>query len=158
MKIILGSMLLLSLAAGTKLVDVEDQPRILSSTEVVTEGHSGIPFKARVDTGAHSCSIHCEDVEIENPSDDPLENIGKPIRFLVKNKKGQSNWVKAEIADYVSVKTSERTAGRYKVRLTLHCQGIEKEVLVTLNNREHMRYSMLIGRNFLRKDFVVAVD
>ena len=113
---------------------------------------------ARVDTGAHSCPIHCEEMVIDSPADDPQENVGKQIQFLVKNMKGQSKWVTATIADFVTVRTSERSAGRYKVRLALCCQNVRKEVLVTLNNRQQMRYPMLIGRNFLRQDFVVTVD
>jgi hypothetical protein len=149
---------LLSAAAGSVLVNVEDTPRKIGTTETVTEVKSGIPFVARVDTGAHSCSIHCEDMQIENASEDPLENVGKRVRFLVKNKRGQSKWVSSKIAEYVTVRTSERSSGRYKVRLPLTCQNVQKDVLVTLNNRQQMRYPMLIGRNFLRQDFVVAVD
>ena len=35
---------------------------------------------------------------------------------------------------------------------------MEKEVLVTLNNRQHMEYPLLIGRNFLHGDFLVDVE
>jgi hypothetical protein len=35
---------------------------------------------------------------------------------------------------------------------------MEKKVLVTLNDRENMKYPLLLGRNFLRDDFVVNVS
>jgi hypothetical protein len=35
---------------------------------------------------------------------------------------------------------------------------VEKKVLVTLNDREKMKYPLLLGRNFLRNDFLVNVS
>jgi hypothetical protein len=131
--------------------------RLIGATATVIEASSGLPFMARIDTGATTCSIHCEAIEIENASDIAKENIGKPIRFLVKNKKGQSEWLSAVVADYRIVRTSERTDWRYKVKLGLRWNDVEKSVLVTLNDRKHMKFPVLIGRNFLRNDFLVNV-
>jgi hypothetical protein len=44
------------------------------------------------------------------------------------------------------------------VPLTLRWKGVEKTVSVTLNDRNGMEYPLLLGRNFLRGDFVVDVD
>src|SRR5262245_15221733 len=67
--------------------------RLIGPTTTVTEVSTGLPFAARVDTGATTCAIHCEAVEIEDADPDPKKNIGKPVRFLVKNKTGESKWV-----------------------------------------------------------------
>lgn len=131
--------------------------RLIGATATVTEASSGLPFMARVDTGATTCSIHCEAMEIENVSDDAEKNVGKPIRILVKNKKGESQWINAVIADYTVVKTSERSDWRYKVKLGIRWHDVEKQVLFTLNDRAHMSYPVLIGRNFLRNGFLVNV-
>ncbi|MGI9428772.1 MAG: RimK/LysX family protein, partial [Bythopirellula sp.] len=56
------------------------------------------------------------------------------------------------------IKTSEREETRYKVPVTLNCLDVKKRVLVSLNDRSHMTYPMLLGRNFLQGDFVVDVD
>jgi hypothetical protein len=135
----------------------ESPLRIIGATATIVESRSGLPFAARIDTGATTTSIHCEAIEIKDADDDPVKNIGKPIRFQVKNKKGASDWLDAVIVDYVIVKTSERADGRYKVRIALRWQDFEKDVLVTLNDRSKMTYPVLIGRNFLRNDFVVNV-
>jgi hypothetical protein len=47
---------------------------------------------------------------------------------------------------------------RYKVPLVFEWNGFRKEVLVTLNDRTHMEYPLLVGRNFLSGDFLVDVD
>jgi hypothetical protein len=44
------------------------------------------------------------------------------------------------------------------VPLKLRWQDVEKKVLVTLNDRNNMKYPILLGRNFLRGDFLVDVN
>ena len=132
--------------------------RLIGATTIVTEVSSGLPFAARVDTGATTCSIHCEAVEIKGADTDPKKNVGKPIRFLVKNKEGKSEWVESKIVDHVTVHTAAKNEERYKVRLKFRWQDVEKRVAVTLDDRQHMRYPLLLGRNFLRDDFLVNVS
>jgi hypothetical protein len=134
------------------------QVRLIGATTVVTEVTTGTPLPARVDTGATSCSIHCLAMEIKDPAADPRENIGKPVRFLVKKSDGKDLWVESKIVDHVKVRTSESEDERYKVRLSLRWEDVEKKVIATLNDRQHMKYPMLLGRNFLRDDFLVNVS
>ncbi len=129
----------------------------IGPTATVVEVSTGLPFAARVDTGATSCSIHCEQMEIDDASPDPRENVGKPIRFQVKNDDGRTEWIESRIASHVIVRTSERVDDRYKVPLELRWEDVEKKVLVTLNDRAGMNYPVLLGRNFLRGDFLVDV-
>lgn len=135
---------------------------IIGATATLIEVSTGLPFAARVDTGAHSCSLHAENLEIKNESKKAVDNIGKPIRFLIKNEKGESEWVESKIAGVVRVRSSALKDGdfdrRYKVRLTLQWEDVRKDVLVTLNDRTEMNYPLLVGRNFLRHDFLVDVD
>jgi hypothetical protein len=93
--------------------------RLIGATTVVTEVSTGLPLPARVDTGATSCSIHCESYEIKDADPNPKVNIGKPVRFLIKQDDGKSEWVEAKIVDHVRVRTSEREDERYKVSLRL---------------------------------------
>ncbi len=132
--------------------------RLIGPTTTVTEVTSGLPFAARVDTGATTCAIHCEAVEIQGADPDPKKNIGKPIRFLVKNKDGESKWVESTIVDHVTVRTAAQNEHRYKVRLRFRWEDVEKHVAVTLDDRQNMRYPLLLGRNFLRDDFLVNVS
>jgi hypothetical protein len=133
-------------------------PRLIGATTTVTEVSTGLPIAARVDTGATRCSIHCEAVEIEDADPDPTKNIGKPIRFLVRNESGESKWVESTIIDRVMVRTAAKDEDRYMVRLNLRTADVEKRVNVTLDDRQKMQYPLLIGRNFLRDDFLVNVS
>jgi hypothetical protein len=111
-------------------------------------------FKARVDTGARTSSIHAEAIMVDT-SDNPH---GQPISFLLVNKLGQSHKIETRVASVVNVKTSEGSEIRYKVPLTLIWNDSSKTVLLTLNDRKAMRYRLLLGRNWLHEDFIVDVD
>jgi hypothetical protein len=157
--------LALGLAAGTCAWGQEAvspaAKHIIGATATVVEASTGIPFSARVDTGARSCSLHVEKIEIKDEAPKRLQNIGKTVRFLVKGENGKSDWIETTIAGAVRVKSSVFKNGefdrRYKVRLTLRWKDVEKEVLVTLNDRTDMSYPLLVGRNYLRGDFLVDV-
>lgn len=149
------------LNAGETDAVSKESKRIIGAAAKITEANSGIEFMARVDTGAATCSIHVEDLEIENESPKRLENVGKNVRFLLKGPHGESKWVETKIVAAVRVKSSALKNGdfdrRYKVRLPLQWKDFRKEVRVTLNDRAEMAYPLLIGRNFLRGDFLVDV-
>jgi hypothetical protein len=136
--------------------------RTIGSTATITEVSSGLPFAARIDTGAKSCSLHVEKWEIKDPERQAVDNIGKSIRFQIKNDEGETEWIETIVAGRVRIKSSVHkdgdTQGRYKVRLTLQWKDFKKDVLVSLTDRADMEYPLLIGRNFLRDDFVVDVS
>ena len=41
---------------------------VIGATATIKEVNTGLPFAARVDTGAATCSIHVEDFEIKDPA------------------------------------------------------------------------------------------
>ncbi len=130
----------------------------IGATARVQEAQSKLLFEARIDTGAASCSLHCEEWQIDEESESMEDNIGKDIRVLVSNTENESEWVDSRIEHCVVVKTSEQREMRYKVPMTFRWNDFEKEVVVTLNNRGHMNYPLLLGRNFLEGDFVVDIE
>jgi hypothetical protein len=151
-----------AMGIGAQKADDAPKKRIIGATAVLTEVNTGLPFAARIDTGAESCSLHVEKIEIKDESPRPIQNLGKSIRFLVKNEKGDKAWTETTISSVVRIRSSAQKEGefdrRYKVRLSLRWEEFRKEVLVTLNDRTEMAYPLLIGRNFLRGDFLVDVE
>lgn len=142
----------------------EAAKHIIGATAVLSEPETGYDFKCRVDTGARTTSLHVEEWEIidEVKNDDIKKemkaNIGKMLRFRVKNERGDEKWIERKIANYAIYKTSEKMERRYKVKMKLKWKDFEKEVLVNLNDRSHLEFPLLLGRNFLRGDFLVDVD
>lgn len=146
------------LLGAIALNSLQNKKTTLGATADVVELQSGITLKARVDTGASICSLHCKQIEISEPAEDPEENSGKKVRFLLESPDGKSHWLEATILGFAGVRQASGTSGRYRVRLRLSCGGIEKDTLVSLNDRSEMQYPLLLGRDFLGDDFVVDVS
>ena len=132
--------------------------RIIGATARFQEKQSGFMFNARIDTGAKTCSLHIKKLHIEDEVEKMRDNIGKVVHFQVKNGEKESHVIESKIQGYVIIKTADVRERRYKVPLILRCGDFEKEVLVTLNDRSDMEFPLLIGRNFLRGDFLVDVE
>jgi hypothetical protein len=151
-----------ALSAWGQSVSSEQSKRVIGATATLTETESGYSFPARIDTGAQSCSLHVEKIEIVNESTSRVRNVGKMARILLKSESGKTKTIETKIVGAVRVKSSSLKTGeydrRYKVRLTLKWKNFEKEVLVTLNDRTDMEFPLLIGRNYLRGDFLVDVQ
>lgn len=145
--------------AKPKVPAAVNRPKtVIGAVSPVAETVSEINFAARVDTGATTCSMHVEEWSIEDGDESMQKNVGKTIRFRIRNRSNKSEWLQREIIEVATVKTSEREELRYKVYMTLECNDVEKRVLVSLNDRSHMTYPVLLGRNFLEGDFLVDVS
>lgn len=111
-----------------------------------------IEFRARIDTGAQSCSMHAENViekEIEGEryvEFTTLDEEGKPFTFLKKVVK--TSMVKG---------TSGVAEKRYVVKMQLSFGKKQPIVNVNLNNRKNLKHRFLVGRNLLLKDYIVDV-
>jgi hypothetical protein len=113
-----------------------------------------IPFiKAKVDTGAKTSALHAFYLE-------PFEREGKPwVRFGVHPIQGSLNDVidcEAPVKDVRRVTDSGGHAEmRPVIETRLLVQGEVRVIELTLTDRESMMFRMLLGRNALRKRFVV---
>lgn len=131
--------------------------RLIGPVAEVQEVETGLAFQARVDTGARRCSLHVAEWFVEDDSPTMTENVGKTIRFRLENRQGDSSWLERKIVEVALITTSEDEEMRYLVPLKLHLDGVDRQVLVSLNDRSKMSYPMLLGRNYLAGEFVVDV-
>ena len=160
------SLLFASLIVGAALVGraallrfAAQPPAVIGEVAVVTEVSTGVEFTARVDTGAAVSSVHVapEDMVIEDESPLPVENIDKTVRLRLDNGEGANAWVETKIEDYVEVRNAETSEHRYRVRLPIQVGDVLKHAVVNLNDRSNMSYRFLLGRDFLKDDFLVDV-
>lgn len=123
-------------------------------------GVEGIPFNylARIDTGARTTSIHAIDVKVIDGSSNPDENVGKTVSFRTLSREGKSTILARPILKVSTVKNSQGKEQRYVVSLQIASGEVKKEVKVNLRDRTAMTYKLLIGRNWLTRDFLVDVD
>jgi hypothetical protein len=82
---------------------------VLGAKADVVELQSGITLKARVDTGASISSLHCKQIEITDPAEEPEENSGKKVRFLLEGPDDQSQWLEATILGFAGMRNASGT-------------------------------------------------
>lgn len=108
---------------------------------------------AKVDTGAKTCALHAFYIE-------EFEREAQPwIRFgLHPNRDSETTEVHCEAV--VKEKRDVTDSGghaenRYVIDATLNIGNMTFIAEMTLTNRDNMRYRMLLGRNALRRRFLV---
>ena len=106
-----------------------------------------IPIK--IDTGAYTSSIHCTEIE---------EKDGKLNCVFIAQKDSSYNEKKITFASYkkVIVKSSNGIAqDRYVIESTIELFGNTYKISLSLNDRNDMKFPVLIGRKFLNGKFIV---
>ena len=131
-----------------------DTPRILGWKEWVWVINPKMLLRAKLDTGARTCSIHAINIET-------LEIDGKKwVKFTIcdpENENGVRHRHKAPVLRIAKVKNdSGGLDTRYVVPLVFQIGDQKMEAEFTLNDRSHMICEVLIGRNALKQ--MGAVD
>jgi len=130
----------------------------VGATEVIHVADADLDFVARIDTGARTTSINAQNIKIENPAADKKDNVGKTITLEVINAKGEKRRIKSKVVKVLEVRNAQGTELRYMIPLTLRWHGIDKLIRVNLRDRSAMTYKLLIGRDWLKGDFIVDVE
>ncbi len=111
-----------------------------------------LKLRARVDTGAKSCSIHA--VNIEKITENGEEFVVFETFVDEKPVKLKSRFVKeAKVSS-----TSGVSEKRIMIREVMKMGKIKEDVIINLNDRTNLNYPILIGRNFLMGKFLVDVS
>jgi hypothetical protein len=126
--------------------------RVIGRREFVDIPLLGISsIEAKIDTGAYTSSIHCENITVNYENSKPIlyftleQNGGAVLRFedfgqkIIKNSFG-------EMEERFVIKIVVKI-GRKNVRST-----------ISLSNRDNMRYPVLIGRRLLKGKFLIDVS
>jgi len=124
---------------------------IIGEVEWVSVNAKRNRFKARIDTGAATSSIHAEDIQL-------FERDGRTwASFNIHPfKKSKPVRVKAPITRKSKIKQHDRASDeRYVVELTLTMGDIKMKTEVNLNDRSEFRYPLLVGRSFLEGNVLV---
>lgn len=114
----------------------------------------GIKYRARIDTGAASTSVHATDIKT-------FERDGQDwIRFTLVNPEGdKSTTLERKRIRKVRIKQANDSIDRrVTVMLAIHIGDIKRTIEVTLSDRSDMEYPVLIGRNFLIDKAIVDVS
>jgi hypothetical protein len=118
----------------------------------------GMDFQARIDTGARTTSLHAIDINVQEGEQDKQRNIGKFVEFKTINEQGAEKELRMKITNVTRISNAQGIEYRYMVKMNLLWKGCLKQVDINLRDRSLMKYKLLIGRDWLRGDFLVDVE
>ena len=110
-------------------------------------------IKAKIDTGARTSALHVSHAQIIK------RGKKKRVKFIIHPIQHSAEYeIKAE-ADYIEERVIRSSTGHFSsrpvIRTELILGGERIEIELTLVNRDLMGFRMLIGRQALRKQFLV---
>jgi hypothetical protein len=111
---------------------------------------------AKIDTGAYSSSLHCHITGIITR--EGMEYI-KFVPLVYKNKVKNAPEIMAKVSKKKLVKSSSgHVEERYFVKLEVQMNGHAVRTEFSLTDRSTMRHTILLGRKFLKGNYVVDVS
>ena len=132
----------------------QEQLPVIGWREQVALPDLGIQqIKAKIDTGARSSALHAFDVEI-------FKRDGKRmVRFKIHPYQRDTHrtiTAEAELLDQRQVRNSGgQTQVRPVIQTTIELNGYTFPIELTLTNRDVMGFRMLLGRQAVRRRFLV---
>ena len=130
------------------------QKQIVGKIEKIYLNPPNDYFHARIDTGATTSSLNAYNIEY-------FERDGQQwVRFETNNIKQKRFSIEAKIVRFANIIQSNQKEPEKRAVVELDViigQSIQKAEF-NLSNREHMNYSVLIGRNIIQDSLLVDVS
>lgn len=125
----------------------------IGRTDVVDFPNLGLcNIEVKIDTGAYTSAIHCS----------KIEEIDGKLHCVFYDESHPEYAETPIIFDAYSTTGVKSSNGfkenRFKVKSTVIFFGKTYKINLTLSTRDDMRFPVLIGRQFLKRKFVVDVD
>ncbi len=132
-------------------IAMESHKPVIGSAELVDFPDWGVTgLRAKVDTGARSSALH-----VENIHELPGGWVEFDVRLLRKNEQRRKR-VRARVSRRGRVKPSSgETQARLFVKTRMRLGTVEREVEVSLVDRQRMIFRMLLGRTAVAPHFLV---
>lgn len=126
--------------------------KVIGRREMVDFPLLGISeMEAKMDTGAYTSSLHCENILINYENSKPI------LYFTIKQT--ESKTYRFEEYGQKKIKNSFGEMEERYVIKTIICIGKKRiHSTISLSNRDNMRYPVLIGRRLLKAKFLIDVN
>jgi hypothetical protein len=130
------------------------QKKIIGKREIVSILDLELfDLDAKIDTGADSNSLHCDDIYIDD------ENF---VHFTLLDKIHPAYHTKKIKMPLYKIKKVKSSNGTIQIRASIKVDILfynkRYTTVISLTNRSDMKYPMLIGRKFLANRFLVDVS
>ena len=126
---------------------------LVGRVEWISTVNPEVKFRARVDSGAQTNSMHAEDIK------EIVQDGKEYVEFTTIDDQGTKYRFLREIVKETRVKsTSGHTESRYVVKMDVMFGQKKITTNVNLNNRKILRHNFLIGRNLLLGNYIIDVS
>ena len=123
---------------------------IVGWVENVLLTDDNLMIKAKIDSGARHSSLHCDCKAIKNQKGE------KWVHLKITNFDGDIVEFDKKVIRQAKIKRHDgRMQIRDVIKLNIGLGSIRKEVEVNLIDRTGLNYQMLIGRSYLKNDFLI---
>jgi len=126
--------------------------QIIGWIETVRLTHNMLSIDAKIDTGARHSSLHTENYQLFEKNNEPW------IRFKISNKAGKSLSIEKPVIRTAKIKSKRKkvkSQERPVIMLGICIGSVYKEIETNIVDRSHFNYKLLIGRSFLKEDFLI---
>lgn len=131
----------------------EANQTVVGWLENVNLGKKTFVIRAKIDSGADNSSVNAVNSVV-------YEKDGKEwVRFDIQNAAGQKLTIDRPVVRNARIKKKDGGYQKRKViELDICLAGIKKTTQVNLVDRSHFKYQVLIGRSFLKPEFLISSD
>lgn len=137
------------------------QPRrIIGRRSVAALPDLGIAHAvAKIDTGAYNSSLHATNIHVEDDGTGASELVFDIDLSTHLQTAADTRTVRTKDYAIRRVRSSNGVdQNRYSIKTNVTLEGRTFMATLTLSDRSHMRYPLLIGRRLLRSRFIVNVE
>lgn len=127
--------------------------RLIGRREFVNIPELGISnLEAKVDTGAYTSSLHCEKIDVA------IEE-GQEVLYFTISPGEDARVFRFVHFDRKKIKNSfGEMEERYVIKTAVNLGKKSIRSVISLSNRDNMRYPLLIGRRLLKSKFLIDVN
>jgi hypothetical protein len=111
---------------------------------------SGI--EAKIDTGAYTSSLHCEKINVCE------EESGQVLCFTIEPGDQSKEFRFKDFAQKKIKNSFGEMEERYVIKTVVNIGKKKIRSIISLSNRDNMRYPLLIGRRLLKAKFLIDVS
>jgi hypothetical protein len=125
-----------------------DQKVIGQSVSVGIGETRSLQYRAKVDTGAESSSLHAFDIRVHDVKEG--KRLVPYVRYKTIDDQGRVHQFNKRVSRIDDVKNSNGTTIRYYVMERVWLHGVAYDIEMNLTNRKDMTFKFLLGKNMLR--------
>lgn len=126
---------------------------VIGRVEWISTVNPEVKFRARVDSGAQTNSMHAENIK------EIIQDGKEYVEFTTVDDQGTKFRILREVIKKTKVKsTSGHTESRYVIQMDVMFGQKKITTNVNLNNRKALRHNFLVGRNLLLGNYIIDVS